>query len=284
MGYTTTLLCTKVNRPPLSWSPPIPIDIESSLGTVVNAQPFAQASSYGLPADSLLKVLRRNYEPQTWRITGSITAHYRYVGWMNTPLAEPTMGDPANYDEVLKTEVFNFDSGADPEPPKVMPDFSVDGGRVIAEYNFEVEHVASGPYPLAIFPDGSIKSAYLVETYNISLNLLPYTWEYQGGFYLEQEVIIEPTERSLRTGPGQSFEPATLDEGSAADGSGGVQSVLSDISGFEIKGQCTARDPLMTAFPNWGEIDLWGRTPEMTISASMEARCTRHYLVRPWNP
>lgn len=268
--YTTTLLCTGVSRPPLAYSPPIPIIIDSPMGELVGAEQFGQGKVYALGTGSLETLVRRNYEPHTWRITGTITCPYYLEGWMTAPLSD----DTPDFTPVEFIESFEFDSGPDPSPPTVMPDFAI-VPRKIAEYSFHVEHIVQTYFPAGQFPNNEIRSGYWVQRYTIAVEIRPYSWEQDGTYYLEQQCTVS-LENSLRVGPGTAFSEVSPEEGVTMRAGEGLNSAPGVTATLSVKGGIIVRDPLMPPIQNWGSIDLWG--PDYSIEVTSEARCTRHYL------
>lgn len=79
--YRTTQLCTFIYRSALGYSPAAPILLGSAEAQKVGAEEYTDGSSCGLPITnnkqaSLTEMVRRNYEPQEWSLSGTIDATY----------------------------------------------------------------------------------------------------------------------------------------------------------------------------------------------------------------
>lgn len=282
--YITTLLCTGVDRPPLEFSPPIPIDIESDLGALVGAAPYAAGSVYGLPTSTLTNVVRRNYEPhkEGWRITGTLSGRFIASGYTEAP-GTIDGGNPIIFppEPISVPFSIDLDSGPPAGHPVERPEFAITQ-RIVASVSFDEEYISETFFPVGRSPvDGSIKGCFLVTTFTVTAELLPYSWEYLNEYYLEHQITVSSVSRLYEHIGGTEFD---FDESVVAQPGANVATQLAgNITG---SGSIAVRDPLMITNINWGNQPFFGYTedfnaPAGLLNPSLTMTCSVHYLPSP---
>lgn len=282
--YITTLLCTGVDRPPLEFKPPIPIDIDSEMGALVGAAPYTASGPYGLPTDSLTPVVRRNYEPHRkgWRLTGTLFGNFSASGYAEAP-GEIDEDNPVIFppDPLVVPFAIDIDSGPPLGTPVVRPEFAT-VSRVVAELSHEQPFVSSAFFPAGMNAEGDVRACYLVTTFSFTVELLPYSWERLGAYYLEHDIRIEATSELQFPLGNSGFSP---DEGVSA-GPGGNVRTQHPGPNIQRSGSVAVSDPLMITQTAWGSLDFWGSTSEAASEAgllnpALFLRCSVHYLPSP---
>jgi hypothetical protein len=264
--YATSLLCTRISRPPKAWIPAGPLPLPN---------PVADGDQYGLATTSLNKVSKRNYEPNVWRLEGDIFYSYTFLGYQTSPGpfdAELVIFDPS--DPVPLAPHINVVS-----MPVENTDFTK-FERIIAETGADPVIPIIGYHPICMV-GSELRAVWAISTLKVRLRLDPYTWSRAGGYLLEHDVSVE-TGISYHTEPNLTSQEVFLDEGVGVGGGGSAYSRFPGAEfGAVIAGDVEVTDPIASD-DDWGSVTLYSQAPPAPqILVDLALTCQNHIPPRP---
>jgi hypothetical protein len=280
MAFSSLYIVPNKVLPGLGYAPPVPVNLG-----------FAPNNSLGFVTSDFHSVSHRNWIPYSWDASGSSVAAWNVGGFTAAPttvsVSNPIISEPV---DVFTLATWDKDGFA---PVKMMPDFSLTtnprtminwwGQGSDGYYPKDIVRYVEGVYPVYWDELGANSTGwYLEATYRLFASIEPYTWEWEGEWYLEQDIRVEVTWRGVPS-PGSSppggWVPAEGTEINFLGGGATSRGSGTAVGEVRISDQ-TVKDPN----PQWGGMTLWEPNGLTAYPTELELIVVGNHTPRPDYP